>query len=792
MSASSISLGLYESEVPAGDSYSSVLVVGDGPIPAKLMIIGEAPGEEEDSKGVPFVGPSGKLLDECLKKVGIDRKEVFITNVVKRKPITTGGAVRTPSVKELEVWIPLLKEEINSVNPEVILMLGNIALKAIHRESRPITQARGIVGDFNGVKTLSTFHPAAALRRDGLRPVLVSDLVLIKEIMDGKERLVSNFTHRVITNVRDAKRLVEYLLKAGSLAFDIETNSLNWVDGKILCVVFSPNGGEAYVIPLLGRDCQPIWKDTEESIVKDCINSVLSSDIPKIAQNASFDIKFLTHNGFQVNNLQHDTLIEHHLINENFPHNLEFIANYELGKPGHDEELRKHLPTPNSTYDKVPNEVLWRYAAFDADYTMSAHKKFIGIIKGTSSRLMEYYHSVAIPLEKALIRMEIRGVKVDMDRVMKLKREYTDRLGAIHRSVQDSIGSEINLNSTKQLIDLFFGKLGYKPVRLNNSGTPSVDEKTIGHLAQEYNDIIASSVLEYRRIQKNVGSYIDGSINRVDKDGRIHTEYRVTGTVTWRLSSRNPNLQGIPDDMRGIFVPEDGYLFGGGDYKQIEMVVMASLAGESKMIDLYNEGLDMHLLVAQHVFKIDKSEVTKPIRDVAKGIGFGIVNGLGSWSLAKKLGVNEAEAQELVNQFFEAFPSILPWKNKVGAEARRIGYVESPFGFRRNLDFEGLDDKSVSALERQAVNSPIQGGAATITNKAHIELESMYQRGDIKSIPVLTVHDALYFCIPENNWNKEVGIIKEVMQEHVPELGITPRVSFEVGTRWGDSSVLKE
>ena len=408
--------------------------------------------------------------------------------------------------------------------------------------------------------------------------------------------------------------------------------------------------------------------------------------------------------------------------------------------------------------------------------------------------LSNVYNDIELPLIPIISEMEKTGIRVDVEYLKKLSEEYHEKTAIYEKNIYEHAGGEFNINSPKQLGDIIFDKMNLtaKGLKKTAGGARSTRESELEKLRGSHP--IIDEILNYRELQKLLSTYIDNIPAMVAEDGRLHTTFIQTGTTTGRMSSNNPNLQNIPSTagyglaVRNVFVAEDGFLFASLDYSQIEMRVLAALSEDELLTDTFRIGSDIHASVAAHVFGIPEAEVTKDMRRKAKVINFGIIYGMGVTALQKNLGGTRAEAEEFYNNYFEKFPKISSYFEKVKREALRNGYTETLFGRRRY--FPGLESHIpyVRAMaERMAMNAPIQGTAADIVKFAmiqtHKELEEKNFLHDARML--LQVHDELIFEIKEDAWNTVIPIIQNAM-EHACAIEVPLTVSVAKGKKWGE------
>ena len=407
--------------------------------------------------------------------------------------------------------------------------------------------------------------------------------------------------------------------------------------------------------------------------------------------------------------------------------------------------------------------------------------------------LKKVYEEIELPLVPIIDEMEKNGIRVDTEYLKELSVEYHKRAEIHEKKIYEMAGETFNINSPKQLGEMIFDKLNLtaKGLKKTAGGARSTRESELEKLADSHP--IIKEILEYRELQKLLSTYIDNIPDMVGEDGRLHTTFIQTGTTTGRMSSNNPNLQNIPTHagygiaVRDAFVADDGYLLASLDYSQIEMRVLAALSEDEIMIETFRDGKDIHSAVAMHVFGVSESDVTKDMRRRAKVINFGIIYGMGITTLQKNLGGTRAEAEEFHKNYFEKFPKIASYFEKVKKDASKLGYTETLFGRRRY--FPGLESHIpyVKAMaERMAMNAPLQGTAADIMKLAMISAhgEVLKKNLDGRVRMLLQVHDELIFEIKKEELDTVVPVIKKAM-ENACELAVPLIVSVATGKKWG-------
>lgn len=401
---------------------------------------------------------------------------------------------------------------------------------------------------------------------------------------------------------------------------------------------------------------------------------------------------------------------------------------------------------------------------------------------------------VEIPLSRVLAEMETVGVRVDRDVLVHLSRDLTKDIQRLEAEiVQKSDYGPFNPNSPKQLADLLFGKLQIPPPRKTKTG-PSTDSAVLEQIADDPRALgIPRLILQYRSLTKLKSTYADALAGLIRPDtGRIHTSYNQTVAATGRLSSSDPNLQNIPIrtpeglKVRAAFRSDDGHEFLSADYSQIELRVLAHLSRDEALIEAFRQGADIHARTAARVFRVPEGDVTPDRRRFAKTINFGLLYGMGPFRLARDLGIDQAEAQRFISEYFAAFPRVKEYLEGVVEQARREGVVRTITGRRRAI--EGLNDRNHNvraAAERMALNTPIQGSAADIIKVAMVRLRERLRGSGLDARMVLQVHDELVVEVREGHTADAGRVVREVM-EGAWALDVPLVVDLKRGRVWSE------
>lgn len=401
--------------------------------------------------------------------------------------------------------------------------------------------------------------------------------------------------------------------------------------------------------------------------------------------------------------------------------------------------------------------------------------------------MLSLFEEIEMPLSFVLYRMEEEGVRVEKDALKEYGDALLERIEKLEQAVYEQAGEKFNLNSPKQLGEILFEKLklpGGKKTKTGYSTAAEVLEK----LAPEYPMI--SDILEYRTLAKLKSTYADGLRTCIEKDGKIHTTFNQTITATGRISSTEPNLQNIPMRMelgrqiRKVFVPRDGYVFVDADYSQIELRLLAHMSEDERLIDAYKQDSDIHKITASNVFHVPMDEVTDLQRRNAKAVNFGIVYGISSFGLSQDLSISRKEAAEYINKYFETYPGVKVYLDKLVSDGKENGFVSTLFGRKRPIpELSSGNFMQRSFGERVAMNSPLQGTAADIMKIAMICVFERMEKEHMKSRMLLQVHDEILIEAAKEEEAKVRKILEEEMKG-AASLAVTLEVDIHSGTDW--------
>jgi DNA polymerase-1 len=770
------------------------------------MVIREGPNFEEDKMGSPMLGDAGRLWKQLLKQAGIDYRDIFMTNLTR----CHGGVIdakkgpKDPSTEEIVACSPFLDEEIKRIQPVVIVPVGNIALRYfLESKAASIMSHRGTEfwSDKYNCKIIPTIHPAAILRNPQYTSITVQDLVRIKESSKYTgltPKSTGNYT--IVDTPEKVEMLFKNLTEASEIAIDIETTDLNPRKGDISCIGFSWKDREGWCLPLMkaGGSTDSFWEYSVTIDLWERVRKILEGPSKKIGHNFKFDQKFFIMKGIKLNNFWFDTMLAHHLIDENAEnlHGLKDCAWAYTDMGGYDKDLDDWFKANKQfkgQYIQVPFDMLNLYCAKDADCTFRLFKIFEPQINAANlTRLMR---QVVLPARDVLMDAELLGIQADRDYIEKLRVEYSTKRSSLEQSIFGSVGQPFNINSSKQLQDILFTKLGFSPAGKTKGGGLSTDNKAIEIISkQNPNHPIPKLLLEYKDCQKILSTFIEGLSEHIDVDGRVHSNYKQHGTTTGRLSSSEPNMQQIPREsiVRGIFISRPGYKLIEADYSSAEFRWWGEYSRDPQMVEDLKNNVDIHRMTYALSHGVDISSVTDTQRQQAKATVFGLMFGRGTWSLAEELGIPESDAKKIVSIFFGRYPQAQAWLKQQIFIAKKTGQVVNYFGrIRRLPGINSNQDMARSEAERQCKNSPIQGAAADMTMIASVRIKKALLNAKLTGSLVMTVHDSLVYEVPENEVEATFSIVKAEAERPVAGAIVPMLVDIKVGTRLGSLKKIK-
>ncbi|APC94624.1 DNA polymerase I [Francisella tularensis subsp. novicida] len=612
-----------------------------------------------------------------------------------------------------------------------------------------------------------------------------SDIKIVTSQAQAADVAIEYITITTQTQLDD---LIAELEKYDSFAFDTETDSLNTYEANLVGLSFCAKEGRAFYIPLQHRYLG-VPQQLELGFVLDKLKPLFAdSKKVKVAHNFKFDEKVLSKYAIEINGKVDDTMIMAYVLKSSGKHDMDSLSKEHLGIEPIAYTAIAGTGKQQQTLDQVDIEIVAKYAAEDADITFRLFNHFKALLE-QDKVLYKLYCELEMPLTMILNQMEKTGVKIDATKLIQQSASLETSIKELESKCYNLAGQEFNLSSPVQLREILFEKLGLPPVKKTAKGQVSTSEEVLVQLAEDYE--IAALIMKYRHLSKLKNTYTDKLPKMLDANGRVHTSYNQTGTVTGRLSSSDPNLQNIPikspegRKIREAFIAEDGYCIVAADYSQIELRIMAHLSKDKNLLKAFNQNLDIHSATAAEVLGISIDEVSSEQRRKAKAINFGLIYGMSAFGLARQLEIPRAEAQEYIDIYFNRYPSVKEYMTTAKEFAKQNGYVETILG--RRLYLPEINSKNVmqrNAAERAAINAPMQGTAADIIKKAMINVNMMISQeynSEIKM--VMQVHDELVFEVKKTKLEEIVAKIKSIMEAAV-KLNVPLEVNVDSGKSW--------
>ncbi len=591
--------------------------------------------------------------------------------------------------------------------------------------------------------------------------------------------------YRLITDREAFLSLVQNLRESECFALDLETTSPQPMWAKPVGISFSPVPHQAFYVPFghqEGDQLPPHW-------VLETLKPLLEDEkIKKVGQNIKYDWIVLKHHGIELKGILFDTMIASYLLNPTkHNHNLSEIAREYLDREMTDyKEVTGGKSIP---FDQVDLQRAKDYSCEDAEVTF--HLFHLLLPKLKEGGLEPLFNNVEMPLALVLAKMEMNGVKIDVDLLQEFSKEIENQLQQKMEQIYRLAGETFNINSSQQLGKILFDKLKLPVVKRTKTGY-STDVEVLEKLSLQHD--LPLEILGYRNLSKLKSTYIDALPRLLHPEtGRVHTSYNQTITATGRLSSSDPNLQNIPirtdegNRIRQAFIPEKGYLLASADYSQIELRILAHLSRDEVLMEAFHRDEDIHRRTASEIFRIPMEQVTPAMRREAKVINFGIIYGMSAYGLSQQLGIDPKVAQTYIDEYFKKYPGVQTYIQKSLEEARRNGFVTTLLHRRRYLPEINSQTVAVrQASERMAINTPLQGTAADIIKVAMIRIQNRLEELQLSTKMIMQVHDELVFEVPEVEMEKTLPIIQKEM-ETVMELAVPLRVSIHSGKNWAEA-----
>ena len=641
--------------------------------------------------------------------------------------------------------------------------------------------------------------------------------VTLKSAMGGGDAAERTPEAKSYEPVQEVGALEEWIARAraaGTVAVDTETTSLDAMRADLVGVSLSVSAGKACYIPLAHRQAPAqgdldlgdggqvkdgCGKDAPRQVAFDRALALLKplfedESVLKVGHNIKYDAQVLARHGIAIRPVDDTMVLSYVLEGGMHRHGLDELASLHLG-----HETIKYADVAGSgkkqvSFEYVPLSAAVDYAAEDADITGRLHRLLKPRL--AAERMVTVYETLERPLIAVLVEMERAGIKVDKAELEALSKDFGARLVVLEKKIHGLAGREFNIASPKQLGEVLFEDLSLRGGKKGKTGAYGTGAGILENLAAQGHDLPVR-VLEWRQIAKLKSTYSDALTQQINpRTGRVHTSYAMAGASTGRLASTDPNLQNIPvrteegRKIRRAFIAEVGFKLISADYSQVELRLLAHVAGIEALKECFAAGEDIHAMTAAQVFGVPAENMDPSVRRQAKAINFGIIYGISPFGLAKQLGIAQAEAADYIDAYFKRYPGIRGYMEETKEFCRANGFVETIFG--RKIHITGINDKNGrnrAFAERAAINAPLQGAAADIIKRAMIRMPGALKDAGLKARMLLQVHDELVFEAPEGEVAATVKVVTMVMEnaaDPAVRLDVPLVVETGVGDNWAE------
>lgn len=782
-----------------------------GPCPAKIMIVGECPGEQEAREGVPFVGYSGQELSKMLQEAGIFRSNCFLTNVIRIRPpgnnIENFIAMKKSSITGQHIMlrdkfvlpvvangVELLKREIELCKPNVIIALGNVSLWALTGEWG-ITSWRGstmecdlpLALDYKP-KVIPTYHPASVLRQWSWRQIAIQDLrraqkaSLSREITRPDYKFITRPDYTTAVSVLSQ---IHSALEQGPvrLAVDIETRA-----GHIACIGFAWSNTEALCIPLMSKDNPDgYWPIEHEAQLIHAMYKVFTHrNVDVIGQNFLYDAQYFYRHHHYIPRVKRDTMITQHCLFSNLPKGLDFLASMYC-------EFYCYWKDEGKEWNQsIPEDQYWIYNCKDAVHTFETDTAQQAVVDSMNLRAV---HDFQQKLFWPVLETMNRGLRVDFQRRSEFALKLQHEIAAREQYYIDVLGHPLNPRSNPQMQKLFYQDFGLKPVLNRKTGSPSCDDESLRKLSEREPLVapLCRKISEHRSLGVFFSTFVSAP---VDIDGRMRCSFNIAGTETYRFSSSQNafgsgmNLQNIPKggdsedlelpNVRDLFVPDPGMEYFDIDLASADLRIVVWEADEPEMKEMLKAGLDPYTEIAKEFYKDPSITKKDPRRQTFKAFAHG-TNYLGTAKgLAERLGLGIKEAEDTQKWYFGRFKKIKRWQDNLKDSVYKRRMVENVFGYRQYFF-----DRIEGTIFNQAAAWIPQSTVACLINRVYVKIYEELPEVQI----LLQVHDSLAGQFPTHLGDWMADKIVKCAEIELPYPGdplIIP-VGIKRSTRsWGD------
>ena len=622
--------------------------------------------------------------------------------------------------------------------------------------------------------------------------VVESDVSIeIEGAVEENKELLKGYSQNLILSQVDFDNLLSQLLASKSFVFDLETNSLDYMEAQIVGFVFLINK-QSYYLPVAHDYIDAPVQLSRQSTLAALKPILENAKIGKIGQNLKYDAHVLANVGVDLNGIEDDTMVKSYCLNSVATrHNMDDLSEFYLGHTTiHFSDVagkgKKQL-----SFNEVSLDQAMPYACEDVIVTQELNKVLEEKIAKLPT-LKNLYQKLELPLVKIMFKLERNGALIDVASLYNQQLQIKAEMASIQIQAFEIAGNEFNLESPKQIQQILFSEegLGLEPKKKTPKGQPSTNEEALKLLDHPLVDLIMS----YRTLTKLNSTYLEALPKQINnRTGRLHTSYHQAVTATGRLSSSHPNLQNIPirseqgARIRSAFVASEGNVIVAADYSQIELRIMAHISKDKNLLEAFANNVDVHSVTASQMFDTPLAEVSKDQRRNAKAINFGLIYGMSAFGLAKQIDVSRTEAKAYIDAYFDNYPSVLKYMDSTKERAKEMGFVETIEGRRLYLPQINAKNKMLQQRAfRTAINAPMQGSSADIIKKAMLDIQAWIDEANNGVKMLMQVHDELVFEMPSDKAQDYAEVIRSMMENAV-ELDIPLVVDVGIADNWQEA-----
>lgn len=764
-----------------------------------------------------FSGPVRIELLNTLKGAKIEPSECFFTSLVRCPTIKGSQLVGKakegkPKKENIDKCSPALDAEIRTMKPKVIIALGELTFNYFFPKLK-LAEKRCQILFHEGYNchVVGIYHVEAMTLTAELDRIILKAFQQAKAVADNPRITLAlpELNYKQVYTINCLRNVLKRVKEIPVLSYDVEASSLNPREAKLLSIGLSwkVNTGVAFPIYVKDEDkcCNMLleaknklssttdkeelkkikeeikkiekeigknpplksyWGDKHDEVMQ-IVKEIFATPCKKGGHNIDYDNKVLYYNGVEVNNVTFDTMLMHHMLDEERPKDLDYLSWVDTNKGGYKMAKEKFLNAINTSFAHIPLNVLLNYNAGDADTTLELYEKYKPMI--ISEGMAHEFAKVRMPLLLELIGVSITGMKVDrqylvtaekelkqkvIDSEAKIKKfllKYYPKVQIIQETSEkgkDPLTRYFNIKSSADLKELIYDKMGVKATVLTESGQPSTNEAALIKLAKKHE--IINDILEHRKNTKFYTSYIRDMIGYMDENDRVHANFKIATAVTGRMSVTDPALQTIPREstIKKIFIPEKGYGIMEVDFSQQELRCLAYLSGDPAMCDAYANDKDLHMELAKSIFKKGEKEISKEERTIAKVINFLTSYGGGPSVLMENLEkagiiITKSKAEKMLEGWDKKFSMAVSYLNKNVSFFMNHGYLQTPAGLKKHLYKNFPFNSIMEAKKRECRNYMIQSYCSSISFTVILDIIRELRKRNMKSRVISTVHDSI-------------------------------------------------